>query len=264
MAGNDYWLKQDPSHPLFPDLIWSKPENKRTAGKLLIVGGSRQSFAAAATAYNEALSNGTGSVRIVLPDSIKKTVNKVFPEADFLPSNPSGGFGQAGLSELLELAEWADGTLIVGNLGHNSETAVLIEKFINQATSVLTATDDIVGLFATMPAALLQRSDCCLVLSISTLQKIATNIHFPRAMTHTMGLLQLVDWLHEFCQTRPANIITLHSNYLVIASQDRVSSTPVASAKPAWQNVVAVAACVWMLQNPDKYFEALNCSVVTS
>ena len=46
-----YWHKQTVEKPLFPDILWSRPQNKRQAGKLLIVGGHAESFAAVGEAY---------------------------------------------------------------------------------------------------------------------------------------------------------------------------------------------------------------------
>ena len=42
---HDYWHKQTSSKPLFPELIWSRPENRQLAGKLLIIGGNLHGFA---------------------------------------------------------------------------------------------------------------------------------------------------------------------------------------------------------------------------
>ena len=43
--------KQTKAKPFFPDLLWSRPENKFHAGKLLIVGGNAQAALAPAQAY---------------------------------------------------------------------------------------------------------------------------------------------------------------------------------------------------------------------
>ncbi|MDO8591435.1 MAG: hypothetical protein Q7R60_00720, partial [bacterium] len=83
---NTYWLKQTKDKPLFPDLLWSRPENKRLAGKLLVVGGNLYGFSAPGTAYGAALKAGVGTARVLLPDKLQKTVGKLIPEAEFVPS----------------------------------------------------------------------------------------------------------------------------------------------------------------------------------
>jgi hypothetical protein len=124
-----FWQRQTADKPLFPDLLWSRPETKRTAGKLLIVGGNAHGFSAAAEAYGAAAKAGIGTARVLLPDSLQKTVGKVFAAGEYAPSTPSGSFSQQALAELLELAQWADGVLLAGDFGRNSETAILLESF---------------------------------------------------------------------------------------------------------------------------------------
>src|SRR5574337_963690 len=103
----DNWLKQNTDSPLFPDLIWSRPENKRHAGKLLIIGGNAHGFAAPAAAFAAAGRAGRGSMRVILPQVLQKTLRKSFSEAEYAPSTPSGSFARAALAMLLEHAEWA-------------------------------------------------------------------------------------------------------------------------------------------------------------
>src|SRR5471030_2483183 len=105
---NTNWLRQIPDKPLFPDLLWSRPENKRQAGKLLIVGGNVDGFAAPAAAFSAATKAGIGTSRVLLPDSTRKVLGKSFAEAEFCPSTPSGSFSRQALAQLLENAEWAD------------------------------------------------------------------------------------------------------------------------------------------------------------
>ena len=56
MAPRTYWHKQG-TKPLYPDVIWSKPENKQAAGKLLIIGGHAYGFSAPALFRNRSRSN---------------------------------------------------------------------------------------------------------------------------------------------------------------------------------------------------------------
>src|SRR3989344_6678256 len=114
------WLKQV-SEPLFPDLLWSRPENKRQAGKLLIVGGNVHGFAAPVSAYNTAVKAGVGTTSVVLPGSLKKTITQQFPHfrgtssetgVEFVSSTPSGSLAKRALEMLLDNAKWADGVLL--------------------------------------------------------------------------------------------------------------------------------------------------------
>src|SRR5882762_3047468 len=103
-----YWYKQTSEKPLYPDLLWSRPENKSQAGKLLIVGGNLHGFAAAGEAYTEAVKAGIGTARVLLPDSLQKTVGRVFEAGEYAPSTPSGSFSRKALAELLDMSGWSD------------------------------------------------------------------------------------------------------------------------------------------------------------
>ena len=107
-----YWHKQTTDQPLFPDLLWSRPENRANAGKLGIIGGNAHGFSAPAEAFTFATDAGVGTARVLLPDSLKSTVGKVFDAGEYAPSTPSGSFSQKSLLEFLELSSWANGMLL--------------------------------------------------------------------------------------------------------------------------------------------------------
>ncbi len=128
----EYWHKQPVGKLLFPELEWSRPENKQFAGKLLIVGGNLHGFAAPAEAYAAAAKAGIGTAHVLLPDAIQKVVGHFIENGEFAASTPSGSFSQKALIELLEWCRWSDGVLFAGDLGRNSETAILVEKFLQK------------------------------------------------------------------------------------------------------------------------------------
>jgi len=194
-----YWHKQG-NEPLFPDLVWSRPQTKQSAGKLLIIGGNVHGFAAVGNAYAEAMKAGVGTVRIVLPDALQKTVSKLLPEAEFAISTPSGSFGQAALAQLLEQASWAEGVLIAGDLGRNSETAIVLEKFVYKYIRQLTLTKDAIDYFTHAPQSITNRPATALVLSIAQLQQLAVAAKFELAFTFDMDLLHLIEALQQFSQ----------------------------------------------------------------
>jgi hypothetical protein len=67
----EYWQKQSASNPLFSDLIWSRPESRAAAGKLLIAGGNIHGFAALAEAFMAAEAAGIGEQVLLMPDRQK-------------------------------------------------------------------------------------------------------------------------------------------------------------------------------------------------
>lgn len=256
---HSHWLKQE-GEPLFPDMLWSRPENRTQAGKLLVIGGQQQGFTAPASVYGEVLKAGAGTARVVLPDSLSKTVGKVFPEAEFAPSNPSGSFALAALAEFLGAAVWADGVVLAGDFGRNSETTVLLETFLEKYPHQVTLVDDAAEHFSLHALPVLHRPDTVMVLTMAQLQRLGSSAHFPRAFTSDMGLVALVDALHEFTKRFLPAIITCHDGHCIVAVDGRLSTTPSKSAS-GWPLTAAAQASVWWLQNPTQEFAALTTAV---
>lgn len=261
---NTYWHKQTRDKPLFPDLLWSRPENRMHAGKLLVVGGNLHDFKAPADAYGEAMKAGAGTVRVMLPDKLSKTVGAVFPEAEFAPSTPSGSFAVEALNGLLATAGWADGVLLAGDLGRNSETAILLEKFIEKYSGQLTLTKDAVDYFVKTPDLLLKRPETTLVLSFSQLQPLASSAGFQSPFTFSMGLLKFVESLHNFTEQYPVHIVTFFEENMCVAVNGRVSTTKLDQPEKIWRVRTAAHASTWWMQNPSRAFEALTSVVHTA
>jgi hypothetical protein len=255
-----YWLKQTGA-ALFPQLEWSRPETKGQAGKLLVIGGNSQGFAAPAEAYGLAEKAGAGTVRAMLPESLRRSVGKLFPEADFAPSTPSGSFALQALAELCDAAQWADGVLFPGDMTRNSETTVLLENFLEKYTRQVTLTKDTADLFCQQPLAVLYRPNTLLVVAMGQLQRLGSNARFPRAFTSELGLVQLIDNLHEFTKRTELALITKHQGHYVVAYAGQVSTTKIVHEQPIWRLKTAAAACVWWMQNPSKTLEALTTAV---
>jgi hypothetical protein len=252
-----YWHKQTTETPLFESILWSRPENKQFAGKLLVLGGNAHGFQAPAEAYMTALQSGVGVCKVLMPDAVKKVVGHVLPDADFAPSTPSGSFGQKALSDFLIAASWADGVLLAGDLGRSSETSVLLESFIQKYSGQLTITKDAVEYAHHVPS-ILDRPNTTLVLSLSQLQKLATAVHFDTPFLLSMGLLLLCDALHIFTQKYAINIVTKELDQLVVASGGEVSTTKLTNDVEIWRVKQAAKSAVLWSQNPTASFQALT------
>ncbi|MEK7095707.1 MAG: hypothetical protein AAB896_00220 [Patescibacteria group bacterium] len=257
-----YWLKQAKDRPLFEDLLWSRPENRRYAGKLLIVGGNLHGFSAPGAAYGAAMKAGIGAARVLLPDKLQKTVGRLIPEADFCPSTLSGSFARPGLAKLLEEGEWADGVLLAGDFGRNSETAILLDSFMNKFEGQVTVAQDSLDYFLGPKSPLIERLDTLSVIDLGKLQKLAKNNRPTTPILHNVMLSELVETLHDWTTGNPGQIITKHADNFIVASGGQVSTTP-APKQSNWQVELAAYASVWWLQNPEKPFEAITTSVHT-
>jgi NAD(P)H-hydrate repair Nnr-like enzyme with NAD(P)H-hydrate dehydratase domain len=258
----DYWFKQTVDQPLFPDLLWSRPENRLHAGKLLIAGGNAHGFAAAAQAFAAAEQAGIGTARVLLPDSLQKTVGKVLAAGEYAPSTPSGSLGRRALAELLSLSQWSDGVLLAGDMGRNSETAILLEDYIQKYQGQLTVTQDALDYFTKTPLELLNRKNSSLICSFAQLQNIVASAKLKNALTFDMDFLRLIESLHELSQQYQSAIIVKHLDNIFVAVNGKVSSTKLKEDLEIWRVKTAAHAATWWLQNPIKTFEALTTSLV--
>jgi hypothetical protein len=259
----DYWLKQDPASPLYPDIEWQKPEQKALAGKLLLLGGNAHGFAAVAQAYQDATKAGIGECRAVLPDSLKKTIGPLALDCVFVPTNASGGITKDSLPELKAAAAWADGLLLIGDAGRNSETAIVYEQLLNAFPDKLTIiTRDALDLLKSMWPQLLQRQSTVLIATFAQLQKIFQSVYYPRTMLFSMQLSNLVEALHKFTITYPAALVVFHQNQLVVAQAGQASSTPWEEPMMIWRGSVAAKAAVYAVQH-KQLFQALTASLAT-
>lgn len=258
----DYWTKQSADKPAFDDLLWSKPERRDQAGKLLVVGGNKHAFNAPAQAYSDASTAGIGVCRVLLPNSLRRTIGKLFPEAEYANSTPSGSFAKSALIECLELAAWSDGILLAGDFGHNSETAVLLELFLQKYSGPATLTKDAADYFLASSGLVLDRANTILVITMAELQKLATDAQFTPAITSGMDLLQLITALHDLTASHPASLITKHNDNIIVASAGQVSTTKTGATTDPWRVKTAAHASTWLIQHPAQPFQAITTSVI--
>ena len=265
MAPRTYWHKQGKS-PLYPDLIWSRPENKQAAGKLLIIGGHAYGFSAPAIAYQEAVAAGIGSARVLIPDHIKKQLEHFQGpslEITYAPSTPSGSFASRSLAEMHDGASWADGILLAGDLGKNSETAIVIEKLLQATSHAITLTQDAVEYVITHPDSVLQRPHTTLVVNLNQLQRLFKSSKSPVAITHSMDLMQLIDVLHAWTKQYQVAVVVKHHDTILVAYKGEVSTTTNTDyMEDAWQIPIATHIAVWWLQNPTKTFQAMTSALI--
>lgn len=257
-----YWQKQSTTAPLFPDIQWAKPEQKSRSGRLAIIGGNKLGFIAVRDAYEVASSLGVGQIRAILPDALRSTIPSQFSDAIFVPSNPSGGFSREAKAEFMAACQWADICVLVGDSGKNSETAVTIEALLATDTR-LVITRDAVDLLRPAAMRMVERAETTLVVSFAQLQKLFQAIYYPRVLSFSMPLMQLVEALHKFTITYPCTVVVFHQNQLIVAVGGQVSTTEWDEPMMIWRGITATRAASYMLWSPSKPFEAITTSLIT-
>lgn len=257
-----FWKKQSGDKPLFPDLEWSKPERKSHAGKLAIVGGNKLGFMAVGTAYETATALGAGKVRAIMPDALKRVIPPAMTDAVFVPSNSSGGFSRGALAELTAACHWADVCLFIGDSGRNSETAMAFESLLRDYEGHIVVTRDAVDLIRPAASTVVARPNTTLVLSFAQLQKLLQTVYYPKILSFSMQLMQLVDIVHKFTMTYPVTIVTFHQSQLVIAHDGEVVTQEFDEPMAIWRGITATAAASYLLWTPKQPLHAIAASTV--
>lgn len=259
----DYWKRQNIDAPLFPDIEWSKPEQKSMAGKLGIIGGNSLGFAGVAEAYSTALKTGAGYIRVLLPDVLKKTIPAVITDTVFAPTNPSGSLSKDAITQMNAMGEWADSILMIGDAGRSGETAVVYEQFIQKYTGQLILTRDAIDLVKNSSELLIERPKTVLIASFAQLQKLFQSVYYPKVLTFSMQLTNLVEAVHKFTITYPVTLVVLHKDHLIVASNGAVTSQAWDNPMLIWRGSVAAKAAAYWLWTPSKPLEAITSSILS-
>ena len=260
---HDYWKQQLSTTPLFPDIEWNKPEQRSRAGHLGIIGGNKLGFAGVAESYGTALMSGAGETRVVLPDCLRKSIPPTMTDVVFASSNPSGSLSRDALPELKALSAWATCLLMIGDAGRNSETAITYSDLIREYTGPLVITRDAIDLVKNDTEALVNRPNTVLVASFAQLQKIFQSVYYPKMLTFSMQLLQLVEAVHKFTVTYPVTIVVLHHDMLITAHGGEVVTTKWETPMTIWRGAVGARAATYLMWTPEKPLQAIVASLIT-
>lgn len=252
----DIWQKQDADKPLFGNLLWSRPENKKSAGKLLIIGGQAGEFAHVAGAFESANKAGAGMVKVVLPDSLRK-IAQALPDVEFAPANQSGSFARTALSEWFDLASWADHVLLAGDFGKNSETTTIIDGFLLKGSRPIVLnlnTLSSIGINLDQ----LMKMPITLVIDRAKLQKVGIALGLTTPIKSTTPMNQLAEILHQISMGNQANLVIQDDENIWVAAGGYITTTQ----SHLVDNTSLSATCaVWLMQNPTKTLEALTTAV---
>lgn len=259
-----YWRTQTASKPLFPDVEWSKPERRDQAGRLGIIGGNKLGFVGVAESYQTALQTGAGQVKVLLPDALKRTIPTTITDTVFATSTPSGSLSQEAVNEMRALGAWSTGVLLAGDAGRNSETAIAYEQFIADYAGPLTITRDAVDLVKNNAHLLVERKQTLIVASFAQTQKLFQAVYYPKILTFSMQLMQLVEALHKFTITYPITIVTLHQDKIIVAHGGEVVSQDWDSPMRIWRGETAARVATYWLWNPNQPLESAVASLSTS
>ncbi|MGH7239948.1 MAG: hypothetical protein ACREHG_07765, partial [Candidatus Saccharimonadales bacterium] len=150
--------------------------------------------------------------------------------------------------------------ILAGDFGRNSETAILIDKFVAEYHQQLTLTGDILDFFLSNSQILLDRDNTLLVPNFTQMQKLAAPHGI--ALISKLDLIQLVERLHDFSLITSASILLTAKGQSIVAKSGQISTT--VNNNAADDASLAASAAVWWVQNPIKSFAALTQSLYSS
>jgi hypothetical protein len=153
---------------------------------------------------------------------------------------------------------------MIGDAGRNSETAILYEDFLKDYSGPLTITRDAIDLIKNSSQTIIDRPNTLLVLSFAQLQKLFQSVYYPKVLTFSMQLAQLVEALHKFTITYPVAIMVLHKEYVIVAHNGDVTTTPWENPMAIWRGSVAARAASYWLWNPGSVLTAATASIAIS
>ena len=257
-----YWHVQEPGKPLYPNVEWNRPEQRNLRGRLGVIGGNKLGFAGVAEAHSAAYEAGAGEVKVLLPDVLRSAVPSSITDAVFAPNNISGSLSKDALADMQALGTWSTGILLVGDAGKSSETTVVYDDFIASYNGWITLTRDAVDLVRRSAPVMVERERTLYVLSFAQLQKLFQDVYYPKILTFSMQLAQLVENLHKFTLSYPVTILTLHQGQLVIAHDGQVVTQKWDSPMAIWRGHTAARASSHLLWHA-KPLEALASSIQT-
>ena len=248
----NYWTKQG-NRPLFSSVDTMQPEQRRFAGKLLIIGGNNGAFFAVANAMQEAFTLGAGEVRALMPSSLRGKVPST-PEVYFAEAENSGAFGKAALGEMLNQTEWADVVLIVGDLGKNAETSVVFSDYIAKVDKPIYVTRDGIDVLVSDIANWgMREAETVIFATMPQLQKMLRVLYYPKVITLSMPTNQLIETLHKFTISYAMTIATFHNDQLVVARDGKVISCEIKDTKwtpiTLWSGSLPTKAAVLRMWN---------------
>ncbi|MEM6998161.1 MAG: hypothetical protein AAF413_04610 [Patescibacteria group bacterium] len=248
------YLRQE-NEPLFPDMIWSRPERKDQRGKLLIIGGHSEALQAPIDCVRGTESALAGKTTIVLPDALKKRL----PAADnvlFVSSTPSGSLATSAVGPICSVASSCDAVVMAGDLGNNSETHIVIEQILEKLPSknIVVAGDGADQLIL-RPESI--GRNITLILNGSQMQKLIKQCGSSTPYTTSMSAHTLYELLTNLDIS--ANIILMHSKQLwtLVNKQVCVTNRDDLQDDFKWLALTAGVAGTMLSQNQSKPFEAL-------
>lgn len=239
--------------PLFSDILWNQPVNRRAAGRLLILGGHAQQFSRTQISYQAVEEAGTGEATVILPRSLQKVVGTL-PDCVFAAETPAGSLSRTAESDIRRYISESDAVLAPGELSQNTETIGLLESLLNETDTPWIITDDIIRSLIQAPDSIARAA--VLVGSPQTLSELAKARRIP-TYVKSPDLQKEQKLLQGLGEQTDSILVCYSGERVLVGDGDRISMTPMGSIDPTW---LAAYISVFHMQHARK-FEATTTAV---
>ncbi len=249
------------SEPLFPDTIWDKPENKKHANSLLIIGGNSTSFNFVSKGYDYAQKIILSNISLVLPKPLEQLTKNMITDCFYGVVNNSGGYNLENLGLFNELAETNNNIVLIGNFGDSSETHLLIEKFINSTKDKLfIITNDAID-FLTSQILENEPNKFLLLAELTQVQKLIKNLKRTQNFKSSDNLYKILQVIKELTSDYNLKLISKINDSIYVFSDNKISSTKVTTLNESWQTTLSIECSSWIKYESNKQFENLTTAV---
>ncbi len=239
------------------DLSWNIPERKM--GRVNVVGGNSQKFRAEVK-ISEFIAGKypLEEVKTVLPDALRGQLPDL-PNFVFLKSTESGSLADA--EALVATMDVGDYNLVLGEFSKNTITMKVVAEALAEVKKPILVTRDAVDLMAEAGAErILMNPEVVIFASMPQMIKLLRSVYYPKMVTLTQPLMQVVEVLHKFTLSYPVKIITLNSGQILLAENGEVRAVELAKSgympMMVWNGELAAKITALNLYNPGKFLEA--------
>lgn len=241
---------------LYPKILWNRPLSRHGAGRLLVVGGYQADFSQPTAIFTLAMAAGAGECIVALPDSLARLLTGT-PSIVFVPSSPSGSLGRDALGQILNAVDDANGVALGANLSNNSETAVLIERLVQETTKPLIIFAEALPALQFNIRLVTARERTLMIVTMPEVFKLAAQLGLSIHIRRDGGLMNKLEIIKIVKEVMAADMVVYGAETIVAVGHELsvTPTNPVLSRLPtAYYSVLSV----FWLQHSAKPFEALT------
>ncbi len=254
-----FLLQRD--RPLYDDVIYSRPEQRRIAGRLLLAGGHSGSFHPLAQIYDEARTAGIGKIVLVMPDSLKKIVGNLLSDAIFAPSGPGGAFAKDAAERVLALATDTEG-LILADFSQNAEAGIVMREILAGYSGIKCITPEIISSFKTELAEIKELRKSFWLCDLRTARLAIAALEVAAVLPLDASRLAVAGAAKLLANGIGHPCVIAGINQVFVSDGDTVTVTEL--IKAIGINQLTAWLTVWLLQQPQTPLKTLTTAVFAS